>query len=181
MPLARCTAPSSASITATSGPHRCRFPCWIWKLCRRPHRGELGGGLQTRSLKLKSADGREFGFRPVDKDPSEALPPAYRGTVVDRLVQDATSAANPAAPMIAAALLDAVGVVNARPQLFVMADQDGLGEFRDAFNGTLGYLEERPRKDSPVRPTSSSGTSSSSTWRRIQPIGWTPRSFCGPD
>jgi hypothetical protein len=59
---------------------------------------ELGGGLQTRSLKLKSADGREFAFRRVDKDPSEALAPAYRGTVVDRLVQDATSAANPAAP-----------------------------------------------------------------------------------
>jgi hypothetical protein len=107
---------------------------------------ELGGGLQTRSLKLKSADGHEFAFRPVDKDPSEALAPAYRGTVVDRLVQDATSAANPAAPMIAAALLDAVGVLNAKPQLFVMADQDGLGEFRDAFNGTLGYLEERPEK-----------------------------------
>jgi hypothetical protein len=107
---------------------------------------ELGGGRQTRSLKLKSADGREFAFRPVDKDPSEALAPAYRGTVVDRLVQDATSAANPAGPMIAAALLDAVGVLNARPQLFVMADQDGLGEFRDAFNGTLGYLEERPEK-----------------------------------
>jgi hypothetical protein len=107
---------------------------------------ELGGGLQTRSLKLKSADGREFAFRPVDKDPSEALAPAYRGTVVERLVQDATSAGNPGAPLIAAALLDAVGVLNARPQLFVMADQDGLGEFRDAFNGTLGYLEERPEK-----------------------------------
>jgi hypothetical protein len=39
---------------------------------------ELGGGLQTRSLKLKSVDGREFAFRPVDKDPSEALAPAYQ-------------------------------------------------------------------------------------------------------
>jgi hypothetical protein len=27
-----------------------------------------------------------------------------------------------------------------------MANQDRLGEFRDAFNGTLGYLEERPEK-----------------------------------
>jgi hypothetical protein len=107
---------------------------------------ELGGGLQTRSLKLKSADGRRFAFRPVDKDPSEALAPAYRGTVADRLVQDATSAANPAAPTIAAALLDAVGVLNARPQLLVMAAQEELGEFRGAFSGALGYLEERPEK-----------------------------------
>jgi len=105
---------------------------------------ELGGGLQTRSLKLKSADEREFAFRPVDKDPTEALPHAYRETIVDRLVQDATSAANPAAPLIAGSLLEAVGILNARPQLFVMADQARLGEFRDEFAGTLGYLEERP-------------------------------------
>jgi hypothetical protein len=107
---------------------------------------EIGGGQQTRSLKLKSADGREYSFRPVDKDPTGALPEAYRGTIVDRVAQDAISAANPAAPAIAAALLDAVDVLNARPQLLVMADQERLGEFRDEFKGTLGYLEERPEE-----------------------------------
>jgi hypothetical protein len=105
---------------------------------------ELGGGLQTRSLKLKSADGRAFAFRPLDKDPTEALPSPYRQTIVHGLVQDATSAANPAAPLIAASLLEAVGILNARPQLFAMADQPELGEFRDEFAGALGYLEERP-------------------------------------
>jgi hypothetical protein len=98
----------------------------------------LGGGLETRSLKLKSADGREFAFRPVDKDPSEALVLPYRGTVVDRLVQGATSAANPAAPVIAAALLDAVGVLNARPQLWVEEAAPRTGELRSEYSSVLG-------------------------------------------
>ena len=107
---------------------------------------EIGGGQQTRSLKLESEDGREFAFRPVDKDAAGVLPSAYRGTVVDRLAQDAISAGHPGAPLVASALLDAVGVLNARPQLFVMPAQKRLGEFQETFAGTLGYLEERPEE-----------------------------------
>ena len=105
---------------------------------------ELGGGQQTRSLKLESDDGREFAFRGVDKDPSRALPTAYRGSMVGRLAQDATSAGHPGAPLIAAGLLDAAGVLHARPRLFVMPDDASLGQFREDFGGMLGYLEERP-------------------------------------
>jgi len=107
---------------------------------------EIGGGQQTRSLKLESEDGREYAFRPVDKDPTGALPSAYQETVVDRLAQDAISAGHPGAPLVASALLDAVGVLNARPQLFVMSAQERLGEFQKTFAGTLGYLEERPEE-----------------------------------
>src|SRR5687768_17945785 len=32
-----------------------------------------GGGLQTKSLRLKGADGHEYVFRSLDKDPSRAL------------------------------------------------------------------------------------------------------------
>src|SRR5581483_10503448 len=41
-----------------------------------------GGGKQTRSLRFKSADGRRFAFRSVDKDPSPLLPPELRETLV---------------------------------------------------------------------------------------------------
>ena len=105
---------------------------------------ETGGGQQTRSLKLESEDGREFAFRGVDKDPTKALPTAYRGSVVNRLARDATSAGHPGAPLVASALLRAVGVLHAAPRLFVMPDDERLGEFQEEFGGLLGYLEERP-------------------------------------
>jgi hypothetical protein len=105
---------------------------------------ETGGGQQTQSLKLKSAGGRDYVFRSVDKDPTPALPRAYRGTVVHRLVQDAISAAHPGGPLIAVGLLDAIGVLQVKPRLFLLPDQVKLGRFSPQFANMLGYLEERP-------------------------------------
>ncbi len=45
-----------------------------------------GGGFQTRSLRFRGEDGREYAFRSVDKDPSAILPAELRETLVDRLV-----------------------------------------------------------------------------------------------
>jgi hypothetical protein len=37
-----------------------------------------GGGQQTKSLRLRGADGKEYQIRSIDKDPVQALPPALR-------------------------------------------------------------------------------------------------------
>jgi hypothetical protein len=112
------------------------------------HPTKRGGGQQTRSLRFKSADGREFAFRSVDKDPSSILPPELRGTVVNRVVQDQISAGHPGAPFVVAPLLEAAGVLHAEPQLVVLRDGDPrLGKFEADFGGMLGVLEERPEAD----------------------------------
>ncbi len=101
-----------------------------------------GGGQQTKSLRFRAPDGREFNFRSVDKDPSAVLPPDLRGTFADDLVQDQISAAHPTGPLVSDRLLTAAGVVHASPMLFVMPDDPRLGEFRRTFAGMLGLLEE---------------------------------------
>ena len=112
------------------------------------HPTKRGGGQQTRSLRFKSADGREFAFRSVDKDPSAILPPELRGTVVDRVVQDQISAGHPGAPFVVAPLLETVGVLHAEPHLAVLRENDpALGKFAAGFGGMLGILEERPEAD----------------------------------
>jgi hypothetical protein len=105
---------------------------------------ELGGGQQTTSIHLDSGDGREFTFRSLDKDPSPALPKPFRGTVVNRLVQDAISSMNPAGALVAADLLAAAGVLHAEPRFAVMPDDERLGEHRKEFAGMLGIIELRP-------------------------------------
>ena len=113
---------------------------------------ERGGGLQTRSLRFQGGDGREYAFRSVDKDPSSVLPPELRQTLVDRLIQDQTSAGHPTAALVVAPLLDAVGVLHSDPHLFVMPDDPRLGEFRAEFAGMLGLMEERPEDPTEEAP-----------------------------
>ena len=104
----------------------------------------VGGGRQTKSLRFDGADGREYAFRSVDKDPSSLVPEELRGTALDDLVQDGISAAHPYGALVAAPLLDAAGVLHVDPVLRVMPDDPALGEFRAEFAGMLGLIEERP-------------------------------------
>jgi hypothetical protein len=104
-----------------------------------------GGGEQTRSLRLQGADGKEYSFRSVNKDPSGALPPELRGTAAADIVQDQTSAAHPAGALVVAPILRATGVLHVEPLLVVMpADSSRLGQFTAEFAGMLGTIEERP-------------------------------------
>ncbi len=107
------------------------------------HPTRRGGGKQTKTLRLESADGRKWAFRSIDKDPSPLLPPELRETVADRIYQDQISASHPAGSLVVSPLLEAVGVKVAPVQIFVMPNDPALGEFRD-FGGVLGTLEERP-------------------------------------
>ncbi|HEX2079846.1 MAG TPA: BamA/TamA family outer membrane protein [Longimicrobium sp.] len=103
---------------------------------------ETGGGNQTRSLRFRGADGREYAFRSVNKDPgreSGGLPGPGKA-----LLRDQVSSQNPAGALVAGRLMDATGVLHVDPLLFVMPDDPRLGEFRAEFAGMLGQLEERP-------------------------------------
>ncbi len=102
-----------------------------------------GGGQQTTSLRLRAADGREFYFRSIDKDPSPNLPPELLGTVVAGVVQDQVSSALPTAPLVVAPLLEAAGVPHGTPELYTLPDDPKLGEHRAALAGLIGMLEPR--------------------------------------
>ncbi|MGH7500991.1 MAG: hypothetical protein ACREL7_04465 [Longimicrobiales bacterium] len=107
---------------------------------------ERGGGMQTASLRLVAADGTEYTFRSVDKDPSSILPPELRETLVDELVQDQISASHPAGALVVDPILEAVGVLHAVPLMVQMPDDPRLGGFRAEFAGMLGIIEERPEE-----------------------------------
>jgi hypothetical protein len=107
---------------------------------------ERGGGLQTRSLRLKGADGREYVFRSLDKDHGRVLPPELRATKVRDIYQDQVAAFHPAAAIVVARLLDATRIRHVTPRLVVLQDSPRLGEFRADFARLLGTFEERPGK-----------------------------------
>jgi len=105
---------------------------------------KIGGGLQTRSLRLKGANGHEYVLRSVQKDVSKAIMAELRETFAQDVVQDQVSSANPYAPMVVASLAEAAGIFNSKPRLVYVTNSNRLGEFAEIFAETLCLFEERP-------------------------------------
>lgn len=105
---------------------------------------ERGGGQQTASLGFLGADGQEYRFRSIDKDASRTLDPELRNTIAARVLQDQISALMPLASGVVWPLVNAAGVLQARPYLAVMPDDPRLGDFREEFSGLVGFVEVRP-------------------------------------
>ncbi|MGA9291315.1 MAG: BamA/TamA family outer membrane protein [Ignavibacteriaceae bacterium] len=103
-----------------------------------------GGGLQTKSLRLIGNDGRQYKFRSLDKDPSKALPPELRESLAADVFKDQISSANPMAPLVVAPILNALGILQAVPELYIMPDDEKLGKFREEFGGIIGMIEIQP-------------------------------------
>ena len=105
---------------------------------------KLGGGQQTRSLRLLDTKGEEWVLRTVDKEVSKVLiPPFIPKTFVLPLVQDIISASFPYAPLVVYELAKTSGIIAARPELFYVADDTALGEHRPLFANQFCFLEKR--------------------------------------
>lgn len=104
---------------------------------------ELGGGQQTKSLRLEDKQGREWALRTIDKDVEGALPTFLRNTIVEKVTQDMVSAAHPYAPLTIPPLASAMGLVVPRPVFYYIPDDPAFGEHRALFAHTVCMLEER--------------------------------------
>jgi hypothetical protein len=106
--------------------------------------GKMGGGMQTTSLNLTTADGRSFVLRSLDKDPVGVLPPFWRHSLLADLVRDQVSAANPYAALVAAPLSEAAGLLHTNPSLvFLPARQVQNQPYRHRLADRLFLLEEK--------------------------------------
>ena len=104
----------------------------------------LGGGMTTKTLHMNGEDERRYVLRSVDKDAGQGLAEELRGTVYESTLQDQISAFHPFAALVVPPLLDAVGVLHPEPGLYVVPDDDRLGEFGSLMAGMLVIIEERP-------------------------------------
>lgn len=104
---------------------------------------ELGGGMQTKSLQMEDAKGKEWVLRTVEKEVTPNLPKPLQGTFVEDVLQDMISAAHPYAPLTIPALASAIGIVVPSPTFYYVPDDPALGEHRALFAHTVCMLEER--------------------------------------
>lgn len=122
-----CWVPDSASVQVAAGPEYVAGPLWraLWGVHHRAlwampvsapvlrlgpdgpgglHPLRTGGSYQTRSLRLRADDGREFVLRSVDKDARLALPAGWVRGLLGPLMRDQTSAGHPYGAYVAARL-----------------------------------------------------------------------------
>lgn len=102
-----------------------------------------GGGLQTKSLTLQDAAGREYALRSVEKFPDATLPEEFRQTIIKDAVVDGISASYPYAALSLPALSKAADVPYVVPKLVYLPDDPRLGYYQAEFGNTLCIFEER--------------------------------------
>jgi hypothetical protein len=114
---------------------------------------QVGGSFQTNTLRLRTADGRIFVLRSVDKDLSRKVSAGCLDAIVGPVLRDQTCAAPPYGAYVASALAKAAGVYHTNPRLVYLLPDSTLGAFRARFRPALYLLEERPARDQTHAPS----------------------------
>ena len=104
---------------------------------------ELGGGMQTHSLRLEDADKKEWVFRSIDKFPDALLPQVLNQTLASNLLHDNVSAIFPYAPLMVPEFANALGVPHSNPKIVYVAPDKKLGIYSRDFANKIMLLEER--------------------------------------
>jgi len=112
-----------------------------------------GGGHQSKSLRLKDHQGREYVMRALRKNAVQYLQAVafkdqyiegkFEDTFTEGLLLDVFTGAHPYAPFVIGDLADAIGVYHTNPKLYYVPKQKVLGQFNDEFGNELYMIEER--------------------------------------
>src|SRR6187399_1099168 len=105
---------------------------------------KLGGGHQSKSLRVIAGDGKEYVLRTVEKDLTPLVPENLRGTYLHRQANDQLSMVHPYGALIVARLAEKISIFHVNPEIIFVPNTEDLKQFRDTIGNKLCYFEERP-------------------------------------
>ncbi|MBC7535612.1 MAG: hypothetical protein H7258_07970 [Ferruginibacter sp.] len=103
---------------------------------------KLGGGAETKSLRLVGKDGIEWVLRTVDKDVGGVMNRKFRKTFIKDIVQDMISTAYPYAPLTIGPMAKALGLNAPQPSLFYVPDDTAFGKYQAVFAHKVCMFEQ---------------------------------------
>ncbi len=103
----------------------------------------LGGGKQTKSLRIEDKEGKEWVLRSIQKFPEAAIPADLRSSIAKEIVEQGISASYPYASLSYGTFAEAIGLPVLRKKLVYVPDDPRLERFRGDFSRTLAVMEER--------------------------------------
>lgn len=104
------------------------------------------GGIQSRTLYFRAAGGREFKFRAINTEPTDVWRSDVRKALINKALFDQITVQLPFAPVVAAELEHAVGLLTSTPRICALPDSPLLGAYRERFAGLVGTLELHPEE-----------------------------------
>jgi len=105
---------------------------------------QLGGGHQTRSLRMETANGEQYVLRSIDKKVTAVLPPALRGSFAENIVQEGIAASHPYGALVVPKLANATDVFYTNPFVVYVPHQAALGVYDQEIGDGVYLFEERP-------------------------------------
>ncbi|HZI53705.1 MAG TPA: hypothetical protein VFD56_08385, partial [Chitinophagaceae bacterium] len=111
-----------------------------------------GGGRQSKSLRLKDKEGREYVLRSIDKSFGKALPEIYQGTFIESIINDQVTIGHPYAALTIPTMAEAAGIYHTNPQIFFIPEQPALDSFNKDFGNQLYLFEQRPDENWETAP-----------------------------
>ncbi|SDX29639.1 Calcineurin-like phosphoesterase [Lutibacter oricola] len=115
-----------------------------------------GGGNQSRSVRLKDKNGKEYVMRALRKSATQYMQAVafkndyiegqFDDTYAEKLLLDIYTAAHPYAPFTTGKLSDAIGLYHTNPKLYYIPKQNALKQFNAEFGNELYMIEERTTK-----------------------------------
>jgi len=105
---------------------------------------EAGGGRQSKTLRLRTANDKEYVLRSIDKTFGGALSPIYHNTFVENVANDQVSVAHPYAAVTIPDMAEAAKIYHTWPQIVYVPKQNALDSFNATFGNDLYLFEQRP-------------------------------------
>ncbi|WP_291138555.1 metallophosphoesterase [Flavobacterium sp. UBA7663] len=113
-----------------------------------------GGGTQSRTLRLKAKDGKQYVMRAMKKSAVQYIQASmfknqyvqkqFENTASEDLVKDVFTGAYPYAPFVIGTLSDAIKINKLNSKLFYIPKHEALGQFNAEFGDELYLFEEHP-------------------------------------
>ena len=112
----------------------------------------MGGGHQSKSLRLADKDGKEYVMRSMRKSAElylqsmafkdQYIVGEFEDTAIEKLLMDFYTGSHPYAPFVVSKLSDAIDIYHTNPTLYYIPKQKALGDFNVNFGDELYMIEE---------------------------------------
>ncbi len=100
-----------------------------------------GGGMQTKSLRLKAKNGLILTLRSIIKNPEPLVPNYLKSLNLENIVMDGISGQHPYASVVVSKLADAINIMHTHPKLVFLPNQLGLNNGYSSYANQLYWLE----------------------------------------
>lgn len=105
---------------------------------------KAGGGRQSKTLRLRNPRDKEYVLRSINKSFGKALPDIYRGTFIEKAVNDQVSIAHPYSAVTIPPMAQAAGLFHTNPIIRYVPQQKALDTFNKEYGNGFYLLEQRP-------------------------------------